>query len=276
MSAEAVKTIHQPALVAALQKASTATGSDFHYLLKTAIRESGLKADARSTTSSASGLFQFVEQTWLGMVKEYGPRHGLASYAAAITKGADGRYHAGGAERSAILSLRDDPQISALMAGEYAGQSKGRMEAVLGRAVRNEELYAAHFLGADSACRLIRLSETSPDASAAACFPKAAQANKTVFYHADGSAKTVREVYEWAANQPSTPSVAPMPAVPARFEYVPALANYENSLLVSALLSEPSSDGFFHSGGSNPFRLSAGLLDVLSAATGIADKDGDA
>src|ERR1700755_2261834 len=81
-------------VVAALKSAAAATGSDFHYLLGTAMRESSLKANAQSATSSATGLFQFVEQTWLGLVKTHGAQHGLAAQAAQISKGEDGRYHA--------------------------------------------------------------------------------------------------------------------------------------------------------------------------------------
>ena len=124
------------------------------------MRESGLKPGAKAATSSASGLFQFVEQTWLGMIKDHGEKYGLGSYASAITKGSDGRYHTANAtDRQAILDLRSDPQISALMAGEYAGQCKSRMQASLGHSVSDSELYVAHFLGPDSASRLIKLNE---------------------------------------------------------------------------------------------------------------------
>ena len=67
------------AVVTALKNAAAATGSDFHYLLGTAIRESSLKANAQSATSSAGGLFQFLDQTWLGLVKDHGAAHGLAA-----------------------------------------------------------------------------------------------------------------------------------------------------------------------------------------------------
>src|SRR3954470_15264776 len=81
-------------VVAALKSAAAATGSDFHYLLGTAMRESSLRPTAQSSSSSAAGLFQFIDQTWLGLVKEHGAQHGLGNYAAAISKDADGRYRA--------------------------------------------------------------------------------------------------------------------------------------------------------------------------------------
>ena len=275
MLAEA-SNVSNASVVAALQRASAATGSDFHYLLGTAMRESGLKPGAQSSTSSAAGLFQFVEQTWFGLVKEYGAKHGLSSYANAIEQGADGKLRAdNGADRQAILALRNDPQVSALMAGEYAQQTKSEMQCSLGREVCGGELYAAHFLGADAACKLIQLNGAEPGAAAANAFPQAASANKNVFYHADGTAKSVREVYNWVTQQPNVetaalPAAKP-PAVAASSSMAPVMADYSDLL---ASMWTPSSSGFFPSGGSSPLLLSPGVLDILSSVSPDR-KDGD-
>src|SRR5271154_376850 len=93
MLAEATKAASDASgVIAALQKASSATGTDFSYLLSTATRESSLKPQAQSGTSSAAGLFQFVEQTWLGLVKTYGAKYGLGSMAASIGRESNGRF----------------------------------------------------------------------------------------------------------------------------------------------------------------------------------------
>jgi len=204
MQAEAASILgaEHSSIVTALRNAAAATGSDFHYLLGTAMRESSLKSDAQSGSSSAAGLFQFIDQTWLGLVKEHGGQHGLGSFAAAISKDAGGRYHAEASQKQAILALRKDPDVSALMAGEYAKSTQGAMRASLGRDVCGGELYAAHLLGPDAACKLIRLAGSDPSASAAAAFPQAAAANKTVFFHSDGAPRSVREVYDWAIATP--------------------------------------------------------------------------
>mgnify|MGYP001264960399 FL=1 len=278
MSADAVSSINHAAVVAALQKASAATGSNFDYLLKTAVRESGLQPAAQAAGSSASGLFQFVEQTWLGLVKEYGGRHGLSAYADAIERTSDGRYRAtNAAAREAVLALRNDPEASAMMAGEYAGRCKTYMESQLGREVGGGELYAAHFLGADGACRLVRLNETSPDASAAGAFPQAAGANRNVFYRADGTAKTVREVYAWATDTTNLPQSTGSPqfaALPAseRYDYLAALTEFETHLLASALLSESPSSGRLSGGLFSPFSPSSGFLGLLEGQAGAAPK----
>jgi len=262
------------AVVAALKNAAAETGSDFSYLLGTAMRESSLKTNAQSTTSSAGGLFQFVDQTWLGLMKNHGAKYGLGSMAQAINVTADGRYHADNdSDRGKILSLKKDPQISALMAGEYTRSAQGTMEANLGRQVCGGELYAAHFLGADGACMLIRGTVATPNASAAQLFPDAASANRDVFFHADGSAKSLREVYDWAMREPGGQApVANSPAAPAtstaKATTVASTAVDSNleTLLAGVINWQPGS--FFSDGkvGASPLSMGSGLLDLLSGA----------
>jgi hypothetical protein len=214
MLAEAANLAARSDVLAALKQASAATGSDFNYLLSTAMRESSLHPQAKSANSSASGLFQFVEQTWFGLVKQFGAKHGLGSFANAIVQKPDGRFEAHNAnDRHAILTLRNDPRIAALMAGEYANATREALQSSLGRTVSNGELYAAHFLGPEAACRLIRMSSTQPQTGAATAFPEAAAANRAVFYHPDGTAKSVQEVYDWALRQPAASEVQASPEV---------------------------------------------------------------
>ena len=76
----------------AIRQAAQATGTSFQYLLATAQVESGLNPQAGAATSSARGLFQFIDQTWLATMKQSGPALGYGHYAAAITKTASGHY----------------------------------------------------------------------------------------------------------------------------------------------------------------------------------------
>jgi len=266
-------------VVAALRKAAAATGSDFHYLLGTAMRESSLKPTAQSATSSAGGLFQFIDQTWMGLVKNHGAKYGLGALADTIAQGKDGRYHAASdSDRTAILALKKDPQIAALMAGEYAKSTQSAMQDALGRPVCGGELYAAHFLGADAACKLIKANDADPAQSAAKLFPEAANANRKLFFAADGAPKSVGEVYQWAMQQPGAalPAAAPTqmaaaaPASASPAPLVQALGAHQadlEALMASVLNWQPA--GFFGagaSGPSSPLLLSHGLLDMLSSA----------
>jgi len=270
-------------VVAALQQAAAATGSDFHYLLGTAMRESSLKPNAQSSSSSATGLFQFIDQTWLGLVKEHGAQHGLGEFAAAITKQPDGRYRANTDAKENILALRKNPEICALMAGEYAKTTQGTLRAGLGREVCGGELYAAHFLGPDAALKLIKLAASDPGASAVAQFPQAASANKSVFLHADGTPKTVREVYDWAVRQPGAagtlraPQVAEAVDAPsspreAMVKVVHAQDDQVQMLLASVMNWQPKQSmfsGMFGSNDSTPssaMSFGSGLLGILSDA----------
>jgi len=96
------------------------------------------------------------------------------------------------------------------MAGEAAGESKKALECALGREVCSGELYAAHFLGLNGARELISMNDRYPDRRADLEFPRAAKANRTIFYHPDGSAKTVGEVY---ASVVGSSSVESQPAL---------------------------------------------------------------
>src|SRR5579871_1228513 len=108
------------AVIGAIRQAAQATGTSFQYLLATAQVESGLNPQAGAATSSARGLFQFIEQTWLATLKQSGPALGYGRYAAAIVKTASGRYEVpDAAMRNEILKLRVDPATNAVMAGAF-------------------------------------------------------------------------------------------------------------------------------------------------------------
>ena len=180
----------------AIQAASLTTGASFDFLLRTAARESAFDPTAKASTSSARGLFQFIDTTWLAIMKEDGPRYGLGQYASAIDKTANGGYVVRDpAKRAEILKLRDSPTVSALMAGALASRNSDYLSTSLGRQPTSGELYIAHFLGASGARKLIALAETHPSASAASVFPDAARANRPIFYRRDGSARTAADVY---------------------------------------------------------------------------------
>lgn len=180
----------------AIKKASVATGTDFSYLLTTAARESNFQTQAKAKTSSAAGLFQFIENTWLQTVKEEGGRFGLEKYSPHIFKTSSGRYYVPNREtRSEILKLRHNPEISAMMAGAFTQQNAEYVGSRLGREPNQGELYIAHFLGPAGATKLISMAERRPSAAADAQFPKAAAANRGVFY-SHGKARSVSQVYD--------------------------------------------------------------------------------
>ena len=179
---------------AAIRRASHATGVDFDFLMKTARRESAFNPSAQARTSSAAGLFQFVEQTWLATVKQSGAKHGYGQYADLIHRGQDGRWKVDGSARNVVLDLRFDPQAASTMAGELTASNAAYLRGRTGQEPGAGDLYAAHFLGPAGAGRLMEAMSTRPEASAASLFPDAAAANRSIFYR-EGRAATVAEVH---------------------------------------------------------------------------------
>ena len=180
----------------AIRDAARATGAGFEYLLNTAIRESNLNPNAKAKTSSATGLFQFIDQTWLGTMKQSGASLGYGKYADAISRTSSGRYVVNDpAMRNEIFALRKDPTANPMMAGAFANSNAKVLTDRLGRKPTDGELYMAHFLGASGASRFIRAAEANPNAKAAAFFPRAAHANNSIFYDKVGQARSLKQVY---------------------------------------------------------------------------------
>ena len=181
----------------AIAEASRRTGIDFSYLLGQAQIESGMRSTARARTSSATGLYQFIEQSWLGVMKEHGAEHGMGWAADRIQRGANGRYYVADPNaRQAILGLRTDPRAASLMAAEHAADNKAELEGMLGREATGTDLYMAHFLGIGGAKKFLGQMQVNPGRSAAAMFPAAARANSSIFYAEGGRARSLSEIYD--------------------------------------------------------------------------------
>ena len=173
---------------AAIRRAADATGVNFSLLVETARRESALNPTARAGTSSATGLFQFIDSTWLDMVRRHGAEHGLAQQASALQHGADAE------TRREILALRSDPELSARMAGELARENATALQSQLGREPTAGELYAAHVMGSGGAAKLIHAAESGVG-DASQMFPREAAANRGIFY-ANGAPRSAQQVLD--------------------------------------------------------------------------------
>jgi hypothetical protein len=197
----------------AIREAARVTGAGFDYLLKTAIRESNLDPNVKASTSSATGLFQFIDQTWLGTLKESGPALGYGRFADAITRTGSGRYVVfDPAMQREIMKLRTDPAAAAVMAGAFTNRNASELAEALGRKPSDGELYIAHFLGPSGAVRFIKAAANSPGAPAAAAFPEAARANRSIFYGRWGSARSFAQVYRGLVARHDATAVAAAPA----------------------------------------------------------------
>lgn len=179
-------------IAGAIQNASHKTGVDFSYLMQQAQIESSFRADVKSCSSSATGLYQFIDSTWLSMINKYGDKHGLSDLSNQISD--TGKVSSTAAKKE-ILDLRKDPKICSLMAAEMASENKAYLEKCTGAEAGPTELYMAHFMGPGGAAKFLKSLKKMPDASAAALFPTAAASNKGVFYDKSGRARSLNQVY---------------------------------------------------------------------------------
>lgn len=157
--------------------AAKAAGVDPTLMQAFAAVESGFNTGAKSSTSSASGLFQFTDDTWKEVISRYGRKYGLDA-----------------------STSPNDPKANALMAGEYLKQN---MKAIRGSRPNPNavDAYMAHFLGASGASKFFR---ADPNALGATLLPDAAARNKPVFYGPDGNPRTVGEIYTYLSHKVQT------------------------------------------------------------------------
>ena len=193
-STEIIDTLHQ---------VSQETGADFQQLIITAMIESDLGRVTISSKSTARGVYQFIEPTWLVLMKRYGNRIGYQSYADAITFNAETHHpevKGGIPLRQKILDLRYDNRISALLK-TYQAQDEKRVLARFknGQNITVTDHYIAHMLGLSLARTFYKLKQSESDYILAhlkdSNFRQAVQLNRSFFYDEHGRALNAAQAY---------------------------------------------------------------------------------
>jgi len=245
--------------IEAIKSVAAASGADFSFMLQKAEQESSFNPRAKASTSSAQGLFQFTEQTWLSMVSRYGEEAGIGNLASKITKNSNGRFIVSDpSARAKILELRNDPKIASVMSVNLDSEHKNILQRNVGGKVGGTELYLAHFLGAGGAVKFLNEMKSNASANASDLLPEAAKANRSVFYNKDGSPKTVAEIYNRFDSKfgKTTAVAASKPAVPNKPIANNALGYNQMSLLNS-----------FKNGS-----ISSSMLDILISSQSLGLK----
>lgn len=172
------------AVLPALEQAARRTGADFSALFHTARLESGFNPAVRARTSSATGLFQFIDATWLNTLARHGARHGIAP-----------------TSRAEALALRTNPQVAALMAAEHMADNATRIEQATGRKPGATELYLAHFLGVGGATKFLGALDRNPETPGIQLFPAAARANRAIFFDRSGEPRSLAGIRDLFARK---------------------------------------------------------------------------
>lgn len=222
-------------VLSALQAAASETGVPVTYLTNVARVESAFDPSVKAKTSSATGLFQFIDQTWLSMIRKHGAEKGLAAEAAAITTDARGRFVVSDpAIAQRIFSLRVDPALNSFMGARFAQANGEHLRSKLGRDPSDTDLYMAHFLGAGGAVKFLQgMTANGNDTAAAHVSPDSVSANRSIFFTKDGQPRTLQQVYDLFGSKltgrggdavagPNINGRSPIPmrdlSAPARFE----------------------------------------------------------
>lgn len=144
-----------------------------------AAMESNFAPGAKPGTSSAGGVFQFVDDTWKSMTRTYGKKFSITEN-----------------------TSREDIEPSLIMAGLFAADNMKTMR----KSIPNPtavDLYGAHFMGATGWLGFTNYMRNSPNAIAANVYPEQAKANAGIF--GDGSAKnphkSFRQIYDLLADR---------------------------------------------------------------------------
>ncbi|MFC4236293.1 transglycosylase SLT domain-containing protein [Thalassospira xianhensis] len=185
----------QSDILTAVLTAEEKTGAPSSLLMAFGWLESRFDPAAKSRISSARGLFQFTKVTWMRAVNEFGNRHGLEYFADKISVTHDQKMVVTPTIRKQLLAMRYDPEISAVMTGEFIETDRERLRTLLEREPTDTDLYLTHLLGISDGANFLKALESTPDLAAEKIIPKAYRNNKQLFADDDIPEPTVAEAY---------------------------------------------------------------------------------
>jgi hypothetical protein len=207
--ADAQKYQIDSAILAAIRLAGLRTGVEFSYLMELAAVESNFDPQARAKTSTASGLYQFKDESWLDAIQAYGEDYGLGYYVEQVGYRLDDDgmmqpFIEDTAVQQRVLELRFIPRLAALMAAEQVRSSREQLAYSLERQPDRTELYLTHFFGTSGAISFLKELAVNPGRIAGEIFPGPARRNRSIFQTRNRTPRTVAEIYQLLARKFNT------------------------------------------------------------------------
>ncbi len=192
-------------LIDTLQRAARETNTDFELLVAKAMLESDLGRQMKSPVSTARGVFQYVEMTWLSLMDRYGAKIGYPHYAEAIDIHAESGQpfikKSSAVTRSEILDLRFNPYAAALIKGYQIQDESPLMKTFKdSQKLSATDHYIAHMMGLSLAEEFYKLKNEESGVilahSSNPLFREAVALNRPFFYDTQGRAMTAPEAYQ--------------------------------------------------------------------------------
>lgn len=189
-------------LSASIYKASAKTGVDFELMVLKARMESDYGRATIAQHTSARGVFQYIEPTWLTLMRRYGDEIGYGHYAKAIKRAKyPGLPYIEGNNpylKAEILALRHDLDASAMLQAYQVREETDVIKSMKRGRVTATDHYIVHMLGVPLAKEFFKMRahapQSSPARSRTPAMREAASLNRAFFYSGKRPL-AAREVY---------------------------------------------------------------------------------
>lgn len=193
------------AIIHDIQTASQATNTDFKTMIIKAMIESDLGRLTTAKNSSARGIYQYIDATWLTLLKRYGAKIGYPQYAENLTTDLktlktivkdNSRY-----SEDYLLNLRHDTKIASLIKAYQTKEDENALRSVIqNRTLTATDHYIAHMMGIPLAKKFYGMieaeSNTIPANIKNSPFKQAAALNPYFFYGSKRDPLTTQEIYK--------------------------------------------------------------------------------